>query len=373
MEGVYFDKLLSGAKLPELPVLRPPFFVFITAADYLAGGRGVVLALFLGLSIFFTYYFSLKLIDSAYSGEPSEAWYAVPLAISLTVYPMNFIKPYLLADGIAIAFSLASVFLIIKYDIDDRIRILAFSVVVAAISGMTQTYGLIPYFVSCVVGFLYCYQSKRSKAKKFILAILSTLVIYLSLTLLWRRFLPHEATPKNFDLLKISIDMFGFYLSTWGYYFIPLILFFSIFRRYKIVWDISRIVIPSSAITVIFFALLCLSYQWPEARFTYYFWPWMIILLFSAIRFESNKGAYFISAVFLLVVFIVPNNYWAPSWQSMRVTMFQNWIGNYFGSSPIDRKLDVCGDDCDGRNDFLNNSDPYVNNTVKIYNYIKGL
>ena len=99
----------------------------------------------------------------------------------------------------------------------------------------------------------------------------------------------------------------------------------------------------------------------------------MIILLFSAIRFESNKGAYFISAVFLLVVFIVPNNYWAPSWQSMRVTMFQNWIGNYFGSSPIDRKLNVCGDDCDGRNDFLNNSDPYVNNTVKIYNYIKGL
>jgi len=46
---------------------------------------------------------------------------------------------------------------------------------------------------------------------------------------------------------------------------------------------------------------------------------------------------------------------------------------DYFDASPIDRNFNTCGNDCNGKNEFLNNSDPYVNSTVKIYNEIKGL
>jgi len=375
MEGVYFTKLLSRAILPELPILRPPIFVFVTAIDYLAGGDGWVLAFFLCTTVFFTYYLSLRIIDSAYSGniKSKEVWFIVPLAIGTTIYPLNFLKPYLLADSLTVALSLASVLLLVRYHVEEKFHFLVLSVAVSVLAGMTQTYGLIPYVVSCLVGFLLHFQSNKSKAVKFIIAIFIVSILFISLTSLWRWAMPHAAIPDYFALLKVSAYMFGFYVSTWGYYFLPFILFFFFIRKIKMVWNISSFVNFSSLLVVLLFVLLCLLYQWPDARFTYYFWPWFMILLFSSIHLEEIKGVYLMPTLMLLLVAIVPSNYWAPTWQSVKVSVFDNWMVDYFDASPIDRNFNTCGNDCNGKNEFLNNSDPYVNSTVKIYNEIKGL
>lgn len=375
MEGVYFTKLLSGAILPELPVLRPPLFVFVTAIDYLAGGGGWVLAFFLCTTVFFTYYLSLKIIDSTYLGKikSKNHWFIVPLAIGTTFYPLNFFKPYLLADSLAVALSLASVLLLVKYYTKEKFHFLVLSIIVSVLSGMTQTYGLIPYILSCSVGFLLHIQSNKSKAVIFIIAIFIVSVLFISLTSLWRWVLPHATTPHNFDLLKVSTDMLGFYISTWGYYFLPFILFFFFIRRIIMVWNISSFVKFSSLLVVLVSALLCFLYQWPDARFTYYFWPWFMILLFSSIHLETIKGVYLMPTLMLLLIVIVPSNYWAPTWQSVRFSILKNWVVDYFDASPIDRNINTCGNDCNEKNEFLNNSDPYVNSTIKIYNQIKGL
>lgn len=369
-EGVYVDKLLQGLALPDLPVLRPPVFVFVTAADYLAGGAGLVLALVLGITIFCTYHFSLKLIDVA--SPKLHSWHVVPLAIGMTIYPMNFFRPYLLADGLAVALSLASVYLLAKYHSEEKPRILFLSIAISVLAGSTQTYALVPYVITCAAGFLINAQSDRNKSYRFVLAFFSATVLFISFTLLWRWAIPHRGTPLNFGLLELNTHMFGFYLRTWGYYFLPFILFFAIFRKFKIVWN-SGLVTLSAAAIVLLFALLCLSYQWQEARFTYYFWPWLMIVLFAVIRLSSIDGARLMPELMLLLVFVVPSNYWNPSFRQMWISPVDHWAGAYFQSVPTDRKLNSCGTDCNGKNEFLNNAGPYVNSTIGTYNRIKGL
>jgi hypothetical protein len=373
MEGVYLVKLLGGGSLPDLPVLRPPLFVFVTAADYLAGNLGLVVAFVLGLAIFCTYFFSLKIIDSVYGRAERNAWYLVPLAIGTTVYSLNFFKPFLLADGLSVALALASVYLLIVYHTGSKLHLLVLSVVVAVIAGMTQTYALIPYLVICGMGTLLYFGENKSRAIKYLGAAIAVSFLFVSLTALWRWVMPHGMTPSNFDLLKLSTGMFGFYVNTWSYYFFPLGMFFIIFRRYKIVFDFKNLVVVSTAVIVFLFVMLSFFYQWPEARFTYYFWPWLMILIFIIVQVQTRKGVYLLSVLMLMIVALAPDNYWSPSWKSVRVEVIHNWVGNYFSATSVDRKLDSCGSDCEGKNEFLKNSDPYINSTVKIYNKIKGL
>jgi hypothetical protein len=44
-EGIYLVETLKGHNFPNLPVLRNPFFVFITATDYLFGSKGIILSI----------------------------------------------------------------------------------------------------------------------------------------------------------------------------------------------------------------------------------------------------------------------------------------------------------------------------------------
>jgi hypothetical protein len=372
-QGLYITKLLNGAVLPELPVLRPPVFVLVTAADNIAGGHGFVLAMVLGIAILSSYYFTLKIIDTANSGQYRNSWYLVPLAIGTTIYPMNFFKPYLLSDGLAVAISLASVHLLVRYDAEHSTRILVISVSVAVLAGLTQTYALIPFATACLAGALIYYQSNRGKSYSLMWALFATAAIFALLTFLWRWVIPHASTPQNFELLKLNTNMFGFYFQTWGYYFLPFILFFLIYRRFKFVWSATNLVMIVVTVVLLLMASLCLIYQWPEARFTYYLWPWLMILIFTATRLETIRGVYLVSTLLFLLVLVVPANYWVPSWPSMRVSISHNWVGEYFMAKPTDRKLNICRNECKDSNEFLKNSDPYVNSTLKIYNQIKGL
>ena len=371
-QGIYVTQLLGGDSLPELPVLRPPFFVFITAVDFIFGNKGLVLAIAYGIATFYTYFFSLKLVDLVYEGGDKNSWYVVPLAISATIYPLNFFKPFLLADSLAVAMSLASVWLVIKHNTESKSHLLVLSGAVAILAGLTQTYALIPYLILCTISAFLHYRSDKKRTAQFIVSISLIVLIFILFTALWRSVLPHVTTPQNFDLLKFSTNMTGFYLSTWSYYFLPLILFFILFRSYHVAQSTMSIVVLLSVTLVLLFGALAYFYQWPDARFTFYLWPWLIILFFGIIRLNTNKASYLIAILMLIVVVLVPANYWEPSWKSIRVSISHNWVGGYFTASPTDRKLNDCkGGDCAGKNEFLNNSDVYVNSTINVYNQLR--
>lgn len=371
-EGMYLTQLFSGTTLPELPVLRPPLFVFVTAADFILGSKGLILAAAFGVATFCTYYFSLKIVDSVNERNKEKSWYVIPLAISTTIYPLNYFKPFILADSLAVALSLASVLLLISYSKKQDKYFLVASCAVAILAGLTQTYALIPFLIFSSISALLSFRSNRRQALQFIGGILVASLIFVLLTLVWRGLMQHGTTPKNFDLLRFSTDMSAFYLSTWSYYFLPLILFFLLFRSYRVAISTTNIVILSSATMVMLLSILAYFYQWPDARFTFYIWPWLMILFLSSTRLTSDKGSYWIAILFLSVVVLVPSNYWEPSWKSMRVSLTQNWVGDFFRAAPVDRKFNACKvSDCAGNNEFLNRSDAYVNSTIKLYNQLK--
>ncbi len=371
-EGIYVTQLFGGASLPELPVLRPPFFVFVTAVDFIFGNKGLVLAILYGVATFYTYLFSLKLIDLVYEGGDKNSWYVVPLAISATIYPLNFFKPFLLADSLAVATSLASVWLLIKHNTKSKSHLLVLSGAMAICAGLTQTYALIPYLILCAISAYLHYRSDKKRAVQFIVSIFLVVLIFILFTALWRSALPHATTPQNFEYLKFSTSMTEFYLSTWSYYFLPLILFFILFRNYHVAQSTTNIVVLLSVTLILLFGTLAYFYQWPDARFTFYLWPWLMILFFAGIRLNTSKASYLLSILLLIMVVLVPANYWEPSWKSIRVSISHNWVGRYFTASPTDRKLNDCkGGDCAGKNEFLNNSDGYVKSTINVYNQLR--
>jgi hypothetical protein len=204
-------------------------------------------------------------------------------------------------------------------------------------------------------------------------AMLGASLIFLATTYLWRMTIPHLNTPENFTLLKFSGGMLQFYIQTWGFYFSPLLIFFIFARRYAIFSHLkNHFFLGFTAITFVF-ASLCFFYQWPEARFTYYLWPWVMILFFSSIRFLSIKAASLVLIPILSLIFFVPQNYWDPHWNSIKLSSAENCVSRYFTASSVNRGLNDCDGDCSVDNVFLQNSDGYVNSTVKLYLKIKGM
>lgn len=373
LEGVYLIKFLGGASLPALPVLRPPLFVLVTAADFIFGRGGAILGAISGLTIFGTYYFAVKTIDTLFSEGESNSWYAIPIAIGSCIYPLNFIKPFLLADSLAMTLSLASVFALVCYYQKWQARALISSTILAALAGLTQTWALMPFLLAGSLAIFYSFFDAKKRMLEYFLALVSASAIFLLLTVAWRINIPHVTTPENFTLLKLSGNMFNFYIKTWSFYFLPLILFFVFSWSCEVACDFKRYVSAMSATLVTVFGLLCFFYQWPEARFTYFMWPWLMIFFFSSVRPQKKTGSKLIIVLMLILVVLVPANYWQPSWDSIRPQLVKNWVGNYFTAVRVDRKFDLCGDDCVGKNDFLQHSDPYVNSTVRLYQHIKDL
>lgn len=372
-EGVYLVKLLSGdAGLPPLHALRPPTFVMVTALDYLFGGAGFVLAFVSSAATFGTYYLVNKIIDFQYENV-SGRWYAIPVVLATTVYPINYIKVYLLADPISVFFSLSASYFFIKYLRNNLTVNLFVSNTLFLIAGLTQTYGLIPLIVIYGLAFFIQLNQNKRKSITIILSGLFTTFLFVLLTYTWRSLIPHLTTPPNFDLLKLSVDMFGFYVGVWGYYLVPFLAYFLISRSvYLIKPSFDNVVGLGSVLIVLAFLLLLFFYQWPEARFTYYLWPWLLIAVFVNIglKVDYRKSVLWLSVIVILACIITPSNYWQPTSSSLEVDPSRNWLFTYFHSKPIDREINRCTPTCEN-NKFLMQSDSYVNTVINVYNQIK--
>ena len=218
--GVYLIHRIFTTDLPQLTVLRPPTFVLINGLDYLLGSIGLILALTYGLSLFFTYFFSKEIIK--YSLNKSDLHWVLILGviIGVTLAPINYVKVYLLADSVAITLCLGSVYSMLVFLKDKHGYYYWLSIFLALVSGLTQSYTFIPYFIFSF--YLYIYQFKKYKI--YIGSIIFPVIGFILVTLFWRDFINHLMTPENFTLLKFSSTNKDFYKIVWPLFLWPLFL-----------------------------------------------------------------------------------------------------------------------------------------------------
>jgi len=366
-EGTYLFKGFFVENLPSLPVLRPPFFVFITFLDYLAGSRGLILAILFSLSIVMTYFFMLWIIDKGRVDKNKDTWFLFPLAISITIYPINFIKGYLLSDSIAVCLSLFSVFILIKYFDENKTYLLVISSLIALFAGLTQTYALLPYSIFIVMRLINVYKTNKLNSLVLITNLFFIFVVFIFLSYFWRHILNHDSTPQNFELLKLGFGMLGFYLNTWGYYFMPFAISFFAIKCHNNKPIKTQFVLLSSAAVTFILGFMCFIYQWPESRFTYYFWPWALIAFFLLMKpVDEGKASVLLGALMLFMTFLSPDSPWQPSLKSLSFNYHKPWVMSYFRSQSVDRGLINCDTaNCEG-NEFLSNSDQYIKSVINI-------
>jgi len=190
-------------------------------------------------------------------------------------------------------------------------------------------------------------------------------LIFLTLTFLWRDNINHNDTPSNFNLFKLSGEMINFYVNTWIYYFWIFILFalrnLSIADFYKK----RECFYFGCLLTVCVMGCLCIFYQWPESRFTYYFWPWFLLAFFIII---SKVNSF--SMIMLLTVGIIFNscisvpNPWGPKLNEVTFNFKKNWAYEFFSAKSVDRHLYDCVNAECPSNTFLQSSDGYVKSVV---------
>jgi hypothetical protein len=368
IEGGYLYNLLFDSIKTPLNVLRPPVFVLMCFIDYALGKSGYFLGLIFGLSIYTNYFYILKILEIVIN-KKEYIFINIVVALCCTVIPINFIKPFLLSDSVAITLSLVASYYFLKNTLSFSRLDLFIGSCLSLLGGLTQTYALIPSIV--ILFSLIINKDSRifSSIKYYLYSLILILVSYVVVTYAWRFAIPHLATPLNFSLLKLSLGMMGFYISTWSFYFSPFLIYLVIIKRYD--FNLNKIYFIGTVSTIsLIFSFLTFFYQWPEARFTSYFWFWILILYIAISNFSTiyNK-IIFISILFISIAF-VPANYWAPTWASTRWNLGGSWYATYFRASPVNRGITSCNEDC-SNNSFFVNSDPYIQGSINIYRNFK--
>jgi hypothetical protein len=364
-EGAYLISRIRDVDLPSLNVLRPPGFVCITALDYLAGENGVVIGAFLFIVLIGNYLIIRSIISNI---NPASNGFSVNLIlfVSFTFFPINYISPWLLADLYAMFFSLLSVLLLLEFLESDSLAKLCLSSGIALIGSLFQTWAFIPFLVVCFCLSSYHLLKRRKNSLKCLFAVFISGTIHVVLIGCWRSFMPHTTTPSNFELLKLDFAMLDFYINVWIFILGPFLayIFYSAFTQGRN----NKLCIKSFSILgiTLAFILLCLMYQWRESRFTYYFFPWFVVLFFSCFKLTNIMEKTFLIGIVLLVCILVPANYWQPQISSAKISFNHAWFSDYFKAAPINRNILNQAD-----NSFLEHSDNYVKSSISMYNVIK--
>ena len=369
-EGIYlYTSLFKILEFP-LQVLRPPIFVIFCGIDYLFGGAGYIIGGIYGINIIVFYKFICKFIKLV-NKKVSDSLIYPSVALSCTILPINFIRPYLLADEIAITLSMLSAYFAYRGIREKSLKNYAMGGFICFLGGLTQTYAMLPFL--CIF-FVYISTNffKNINFNRYIfLYTFITLAGYLSFIYKWRNFLPHLSTPNNFNLLAFDLKMLMFYISAWSIFFFEFFAFKLIAVNFKIRNDIIYKNIDLLFLTILL-AILSLFYHWPESRFIAYYWHFILIIFLIGIELESYEKYLFL-AMMACSIFIVPLNYWAPTWDSTNYGLKNNWTYKYFTEISDIRGINDCNQiDCSA-NIFLKNSDDYVKNSVELYIKLNNL
>lgn len=390
VEGIYLVQLLGGESLPNLFVLRPPVFVLICALDYLFGTSGYVVGIVLGLCIFGTFALCLALVEAVQkftainvvTQDPlpttmlqvkqcNEGWAGPILAIVLTIAPINFFTPFVYADRLASFLSLLSIYLLICWHEKKVGRIPVWAILTAVMAGLTQVYAVIPFGIALT--FIAGMRFHNSKDHRFqallqpVIAALTLICLIVVLSYIWRSTISHGFTPPYLSLIAFDGQMLRFYKHTWGFYVLPVGLMVVLLGRPTVaLLRGSYILQIALGISVTLMGLLLL-YHWEEARFTYYFFPWLMIFLCTFFSARNSLSVGIIVIFLLAYSALVPQNYWIPQPRTLELNLRQSWIGDFVLAQSVDRGLDKCEANCLANNLFIAGSEGYTQTMMGIY------
>jgi hypothetical protein len=368
IEGVYLQYLTNTNNLPPLPVLRPPGFVFLAFIDSMTY-PGLIIGSVYGICFGGSYLLALKIIDLIKPYKVSKNLIPPLVFVLLTIHPANYIKKYILSDSIAVTLSLLSIYLLLQYWKNGKINFLILSTGIAVSASVTQTYALLPYLVFS--GYLLITSMKQKKSWfEYVIACVLLLITNIVITYFWRLSLPHGMTPTNFELFSFTSDMSSFYVNTWTIYIISImpLLFAS---KIKVLSLNGMHLLAPVGVTVLIFATLCFFYQWKEARFTYYFWPWLVISIGTIINADiTKKNLICILLCSVSALMISPRNHWVPQLNMLSFMPNSNWLVGFGISKSVNRDILSCISPACENNYFISKSDNYVKSTISLYHML---
>lgn len=354
-QGVALVEFVSGEDRSPWPILRPPLFVFVHAADYWLGTDGIVFLIvqvgaLAGLSFAIARFARIRGAGSAAS---CLAGLAAPLSI-VGIYAV-----WILSDALASSLMTVSAILVLNRlrasppdSLRDGLGRLALPIMVAVTAGITQTYGMIPVLIICSVyggSRVLSRQAFSTWAAPF-LAVVITGALGFGLQKLWAGMIPHGMQPDAFGLLKPSLGMLPFYANVWPLtfgLFVPVLLWAGADHLQR--WRLPSVETLALMAVVGAFALLSFCYQWPESRMTYIYVPLFILMVLSlrldptglsrpatATRSQGALASTF-GAMILATLTIVPGDYWRPSISGLRFAPAETWLLSTFAADPVDR------------------------------------
>lgn len=368
-EGAYLAKIITQQQFSNipLPVLRPPFFVFICAIDVLLGEKGLFISFIYGLSILISFIYLVRLYELIALKQKIEksSFSLYIIFIGITLSPLNFVRTYLLSDAITICLSILSVYFLFKYQIFKNKKVLFTAIIFTILASITQTYGALPFLICASIFIFYNFKVFK-EIRNLLFAIVSVLIIHFLLIYLWRNFLPHNSTPDNFNLLKLQLSMFSFYARTWTFYFLPFIVFlfwhglstFFTVLRYSYILPLS--------VTVFCISVLDFLYQWPDSRFTYILWPWILIIFSLFLSSYNITNKIIFCLLFSFSVLIVPSTYWAPTLTDSRISLSKTWFSEFFNGQYTERNITIGGID-ENSSKFYLSADGYLRSVLNFY------
>jgi hypothetical protein len=344
LEGVYLTKMVTGPKpATPLPMGRSPVFVLLMTMDAALGQHGWVFALVSATTLLATGWLLL----------PHWGRFRYPTLVALSglalllVAPVNFLRFYVLSDTLCVALSVAA-FLLLFRAADEQggpWPSLAASAA-TALAGLTQGYGVVaPGIAATVIGVRALRHRKVAVAQRVALIWLGALGAVAVGRQLWFSFLPHRRQPLQLELLALTTDMTRFYVDTWVYLFLPLVLPLMTIRISQLRRAAQDLLTVAAWVTSGVFALLCLAYQWRSARFTFFFWPFLVLATLRTAGTDSGEPrrgpavavALGAALAILQSVVVTPTSYVTPALTRQSVALQRSWILEFIRGTPADR------------------------------------
>ncbi len=356
-EGVALRQLLAGVDASQWPILRQPVFVILASIDDLMGAGGIVLVVAQTAATFGT-----ALMLGNYAREQGLRSPIALLVVAAWFFSvLGFFRLWVLSDTIAsflMTASSTSLLRVVSLPRDipfqKRLKSVLPAAALALGAGLTQTYGLIAFFVIMFVyTLLEIFGEWRRPVIMFnILVTIAVALIWLLLKTSWASMISHGMEPSQFDLLKLNFDMADFYLSVWPLAFGPLAisLLFIAFARMR-TGPLATAETLALGAVVLCFAVLTFIYQWEDARFTFVYLPivWLLGISWASSgcaaegdtpsRSQGLHAALGAGAAVTVMVglLIAPQNYWQPNLAHTHFAPRSTWVAAAIQASPVDR------------------------------------
>lgn len=348
LEGLYLRALVQGVAGPPLLCLRSPVFVLVTALDACFGSSGLVVVGVLCLA----QGVSLATLLSIWRRLGLSGVAQAALFILAALSPYAFFQSLILADPLAIAAMLVSTRLLLEWFITDDERWFRAGAAAGLLAGLTQLYGILPFVTGACLSWV---QDRRAGRSGWSRVFCTTAALGLGglLLALWHGAIPHEHVPVQFPLLRLSLDMAGFYANVWMWYFGSLVPVFLVLAAAALRWR-CPVFSPASrflaAATGLLVGLL-FFYQCEEARFSWYYFHLVLCLVACGLVWLKKVGwgrpglaALAVSLVLVVVqaLVVTPGDFWQPKVRELQWEPQESWAAQLVNARPVDR-LDLAG------------------------------